>query len=141
MIPGFATMMISGGGVVPDPANWGDIADSNSPIVITGLGETIIMRAELDNFSKSPAHRVVSTAFYAVVNGSIAGSADPAESGAFCDFSVSPGSSLFFSGAADAADNVTVSFDVTVKFKSPGSPTFDQTLDTFSAELTVEGSE
>lgn len=143
MIPGFATLMISGAGVIPDPANWNDIDDSgsNNQIVITRLGETITMRAELSNFSKAPTHRTTVTYFYALVNGAVAGSGDPSESGEFCDFTVPPGATVYFSAGVGADNIVTVSFDVTVKFKSPGSPTFDQTLDTFSAELTVEGSE
>lgn len=133
MLPGMCSAMIaaSAGGVVPNAANWDNISGvysaSNAAVVISGISEPIQLRAEISATTVTDA----SGTLYATVGGVGAGDAAIVD-GSMVDFWVSPGASVYFSTTAIGLGAWEVSGTVTVKYKSAGSSTFDQTLDTFT---------
>lgn len=135
MLPGLSSVMVGvggGGDVVPDAVSWTDIifrsiyepyGYTNSQ-AISGIITPIYLRAEVSGYSGAAG------AVSFTVSASSGGIS--AADGAYIDFLVSPDQLVSFAAAwTDIA-----SFTATVKYKSAGSSTFDQTLDTFDVSPT-----
>lgn len=146
MIPGLSLALFGarGAGVVPSIAGvWdniapGDVAGENTPILIEGLGETILMRAEISSVAWVGSSYGRAAYLYAGATGDVVGV--DVSNGAVGDFVVDPDVFVGFAATADAFYLWSLSYTVTVKYKSAGSPTFDQTLDTFTVALSGSGS-
>jgi len=136
MIPGFFPVILMGaaGGVVPGAANWTDISaagigDTNT--VNMAVSEPILLRATLAGTARTHAGEGF---LYAIVNGvSFGGDL----SNGYFDFTIADGDPVYFSASGTGEPSWTLSTGVTVEYKSPGSPTFDTTLDTFTVSLTA----
>lgn len=145
MIPGLVSPMLSSGGsgdVEPDAANWADItatdAGSNAAVTITGITQSIYMRADISSFTKSPSwcasNLLVTGSGGASLGSDIVGSGSQIEFGP-----IELGEEIYFTatGVCDVAWSWSAT--VTVKYKSNGSSTYDQTLDTFAINLSGSG--
>lgn len=139
MLPGFTSPLAAArvGGVVPTAVAWDDIdggySASNSAKTITGIGETIALRALISGVTASGG---ASANLYGSVGGSLAGSTGIVDA-ASIDLTTPPESAVSFSAAGSGSSpGWTITCTVTVKYKSAGSSTFDQTLDTFTVTLT-----
>lgn len=132
-IPGLTTAIAGitkSGAVVPSPVNWGDITGSaysgggNSAQAITGISESIVLRIEISSFSGSGAHALFANSDYLSVY-----------DGSLMDLVIAPLNSISFFAWDASGSGSPASYTVTVKYKSAGSSTFDQTLDTFTVTL------
>lgn len=141
MLPGLASVMMSGptGGVAPSAVNWANISGedsgANAAQIISGISESILLHAEISGLSTTGGG---AGDLYILVDSGGGGSEPAANGGAF-DFPVDPGSSVYFSASGASNFSWSLGFTVTIKFMSAGSPTFDQTLDTFTVALTGDG--
>lgn len=137
MIPGLSTlpMMNAGGSVVPGAIVFSDISGELSGSTgvedVTDLGSAILVRAEIS--SVTLVRGVMD--LYANLNGTIVGAVG-CSNGAVLDITVPPGSTLEY-GADASSGSATgaASASVTLKYKSEGSSTFDQTWDSFDIDL------
>lgn len=137
MIPGLSTlpMMNAGAGVIPDAISFGDIngefSGSTGGQGVTGLWSSIQIRAEISSVTL----RRGSASLYASVNGDIVGDVGIANS-ATLDITVPPGSMLEYGADATPSSAIgSAAATVTLKYKSEGSSTFDQTWDSFDVNL------
>ena len=145
MVPGFSALLLDGSGVVPDPMNWSNIAPGASSgvtetLTVSGIGEDIPLRVIISSVVWTgglPGSRYAN--LYAIVDGIASGDGSAANGDEF-DFTVRNGSQVLFSAAGDSVSAWSVTFTATVKYRSPGSSTFDQTLDAFDVSLSGEGS-
>lgn len=143
MLPGMTPVMMAGGqsagGVTPDAVSFDDINGAGAGFgvtntqTITGIGSPIYLRAEM---SGTLVGLGGSGTLYAYVNGGLAGSAGIADS-AMIDFAVSADDDVFFSADGSGGTGWSVETAVALKYKSAGSPTFDQTLDSFDVTLSL----
>lgn len=138
-MPGLVSPLsgVRAGGVVPAATSWDDIdggySASNAAKTISGIGETIMLRAEISSVSASGS---AAANLYGSVNGALLGSIGIVNS-ASLDLTTPPDSSVFFTASGSGSSpGWTITCTVTVKYKSAGSSTFDQTLDTFTVTLT-----
>lgn len=136
MLPGlcFSMMMAAGGSgsVTPDPVDWNDISSLTGGGItntqkITGTGQTIQLRIELTGITSDAPNPKC----YAYVNEINIGNVNVAEN-AVLDFNVSPDDDVAFNIGSTGRGPWDLVGDAEVKFKSAGSPTFDQSLDTFA---------
>jgi hypothetical protein len=131
MLPGFACALLMGGavgGVVPDAVNWTGVGQ-NATQIISGISAPIQLRIVVTSVVLFQA----GAAIYAMLDGAPAGSETLVDSvDAQFDITVADGQALYFFVGAGGYGAWYVSGSVAVKYKSAGSPTFDQTLDTFT---------
>jgi len=140
MIPGFNPLMLLTGlsaGVVPGAVVWDDLIETdvgygsnNAETII--VGEPILLRVELSSVVE--IGDLSGSALIVVVDGVNVASEGIADSVAM-DFTVSNGVSVYYSGQSYGTVSWGVTATATIKYKSAGSPTFDQTLDTFDIDL------
>jgi hypothetical protein len=139
MLPGFGLAMFvaASGLVVPSPANWDDVGDGfspsgfNSSINIGGINEPIALRVTT---SSGSSYSGGSASLSSLVQGVSQGIVSVRYADTL-DFWVNPGDAVRFSASGSGGVSWTCGCTVTVKYKSLGSPTFDQTLDTFAVAL------
>lgn len=139
MMPGLSCLggMFAGGDTTPDAANWGPVGDGtssfgiNAVIAVTGINERIQVRVESS-----------SGASYDSGNGNVACMVNGVSEGVVnivaadtADFWIDPADEINFSASGHGGSSWTTSCTVTVKYKSPGSVTFDVTWDTFAVDL------
>lgn len=140
MIPAIASPLLMSGGNssgAPNPVNWPDISDYASYgetglKAIAGISYAIQLQVTLSG---------VSLAHCAATLSASSGENVAVANGASFTLTVNPGDMLGFSvamGAIGAPVVYATSGTVTVKYKSPGSSTFDVTLDTFTFSLVVD---
>lgn len=139
-MPGFCAPLagLSAGGIVPNPVSWSDITglpyfgttDTNT---ISGISSAIQLRAEISSFSPAGGYSGVQL-FASYGSGASVGPLTVAN-GATLDFTVNAGDRIYFGALLLYSYTASATFTVTVKYKSAGSGTFDQTLDVFDVSL------
>ena len=136
MLPGFSIALIDGGGlgVVPDAVDWANIVDPgnsyNSAQIISGIGEPILLRAEVRALTQTG---LVSGELIASVNGDTTEIA--VSNGSSGDFWVTPDASVFFSATGRGSlsqKEFSYTATATIKYRLAGSSSFTETLDTFT---------
>lgn len=142
MIPGITNSMLGSGGsgdVEPDAVAWGDISAFenfsaeafNSAVTISGITQPIYLMVSFSGFTKSPG----AVASFRAFNGSGLLLGEAAYMGASSTIEIgpiSPGDSIYFGGYLEySPSGQEWTSDVVVKYKSNGSSSYDQTLDTF----------
>lgn len=123
------------GGVVPAAVNWNDItavsSGSTNTQTISGIGETITLRAEITSTSIGG---IASGAFFVSGTTPFVSDSVPLANGNL-DFQVANLSDVTFSVTGEGEASWSIDCTVTIKYKSAGSSTFDQTLDSFTVAL------
>ncbi len=140
--PALAVMGTSAADVVPDAMNWGNISSSagygdNSPaLTVSGITEAINFEVSISGFSRDNSN-TFGYLFAIDHNGDTLGESTITGNGVVYEFTVTNGETVYFSGNGEnyVVGSWSWSATVTIKYKSAGSSTYDQTLDTFTVTL------